>query len=457
MVGKPKEMSAWRLAIYGLPALPLAFLFVPLTALLPAFYAQELGISLNAVGGFLLVSRLFDVFIDPMLGRWSDNTHSRFGRRKPWIVIGVPITMVGAWLVFMPPLGATGVHLLLATSVIYLGASILGLAYSAWGAEIVDTYHGRSTVAGFREGANVLGIVIASAVPAITAASGHGIDRYTMSVMGWAVIIMTPLTVLVALTFIPEAAPTRKAATPWLKTITTVMRNKPFALICAAYFVMNIGASITNSTLIFFISHYLQQPEVIGPVLLGSFGSVLLGVPFWVYVSRRIGKHKAAGYSLLIAVCLSALLAFQLRPGDGWLFVGLMAVLGATSSAFLTLPLGIVGDIIDYDTLRTGESRGGLYFGVWSFFQNVSPALAIGITLPILHAFGFTATGENSPTALLALKVIYCLAPAPLFIAGALIFLRFPLDARRHGVIRKRLAIRQARLAAATASSEENP
>ena len=454
MVGKPKEMKPWRLAIYGLPALPLAFLFVPLTALLPAFYAQELGVGLNAVGVYLLASRLFDVVIDPVLGRWSDNTRSRFGRRKPWMVIGTPITMLGAWLVFMPPDGASGMHLLIATSVIYLGASILGLAYSAWGAEIVDTYHGRSTVAGFREGANVLGIVIASAVPAITATSGHGIDRYTMSVMGWAVIVMTPLTVLAALSFIPEAAPTRRAAMPLMQTLRTVMRNRPFVLICIAYFVMNIGASITNSTLIFFISHYLGQPEVIGPVLLASFGSVLLGVPFWVFISRRIGKHRAAGYSLLIAVCLSALLAFQLRPGDGWLFVALMSLLGATSAAFLTLPLGIVGDIIDYDTLRTGETRGGLYFGVWSFFQNVSPALAIGITLPLLDAFGFTATGENSPQALMALRVIYCLAPAPLFIIGAIVFLRFPLDAKRHAIIRKRLDLRRTRELAKLGATE---
>jgi Na+/melibiose symporter-like transporter len=319
----------------------------------------------------------------------------------------------------------------------------LGLAYSAWGAEIVESYHGRSRVAGFREGANVLGIVIASAVPAVTALSGHGIDRFTMGVMGWTVIIMTPLTVLASLLWVPEPKQPRQPATPWLKTMRTVLSNRPFAMLCIAYFVMNIGASITNSTLIFFISHYLGQPEVIGPVLLGSFGSVLLGVPFWVWMSRRIGKHRAAGYSLLIAVCLSGLLAMQLRPGDGWLFVALMAVLGVVSAAFLTLPLGIVGDIIDYDTLRTGASRGGLYFGVWSFFQNVSPALAIGVTLPVLHAFGFTATGENSPQALQALKYIYCLAPVPLFLVGALMFLRFPLDARRHGIIRRRLESRR--------------
>src|SRR5690606_32256930 len=104
---RPSDLPLWRLVIYGLPALPAAFLYVPLTTLLPAFYAQELGVSLSAVGGFMFASRIFDIVIDPMLGRWSDQTKSRWGRRKPFMVLATPITMVGAWLVFMPPEGAT--------------------------------------------------------------------------------------------------------------------------------------------------------------------------------------------------------------------------------------------------------------------------------------------------------------------------------------------------------------
>lgn len=440
-------MPIWRMTIYALPALPMAFLFVPLTALLPAFYAQELGISLSAVGGFLLVSRLFDMVIDPGLGRLSDITCTRWGRRKPWIVLATPICMLGAWLVFMPPAHANGVYLLLATGVIYLGASMLGLAHSAWGAEIVDSYYGRSKIAGFREGANVLGIVMASAVPAVTGLYGHAVDRFTMSVMGWIVIGMTPLTVWAALRFISEPAPAPRRSAPMLKTLATIFRNKPFRLLCAAYVVLNIGASVATATLIFFISHYLGQPQVIGPVLLASFGSVLLGVPIWVQISRRIGKHRAAGISLFIAITLSGVVAMQMRPGDGWLFVGLMGICGFTSAAFLTLPLGIMGDIIDYDTLKTGEARGGLFFGVWGFFQQISPAIAIGVTLPLLEQLGFSAKGHNTLQALHALKYIYCLGPIPFMLAGAFMFLAFPIDARRHGIIRRRLESRGARLA----------
>lgn len=448
-----REVSLWRLAIYGLPALPWSFLFVPLTAMLPAFYSQSVGVSLQDVGLWLLISRLLDVIINPALGRWSDHTQTRFGRRKPWMAIGVPITMLGAWLVFMPPERADGLYLFFATSVIYLGASILGLTHSAWGAELVESYHGRSKVAGFREGANVFGIIIASCVPAITATLGHGVDRFTMGAMGVVMMVLTPLTVGAAITFVPEPKALVQRATPWLATLGSLLKNRPFRLICLAYTVLYTGASVANTTLIFFISHYLGQPELIGPVLLASFGCVLLGVPIWVMISRRIGKHRAAAVSLIIAICLSSILAMQLRPGDGWLFVGLMGFLGVTSAAFLTLPLGMVGDIIDYDTLRTGHSRGGLYFGVWSFFQNVSPAIAIGITLPLLQSLGFRAQGDNTPAALEALKLVYCLGPLPFFLAGALMFLVFPLDARRHGIIRRRLETRRARAASSGEAS----
>jgi GPH family glycoside/pentoside/hexuronide:cation symporter len=171
-------------------------------------------------------------------------------------------------------------------------------------------------------------------------------------------------------------------------------------------------------------------------------------------VSRHIGKHRAAGVSLFIAMSLSGVVAMQMQPGDGWLFVGLMALCGVTSAAFLTLPLGIMGDIIDYDSLKTGESRGGLFFGVWAFFQQISPAIAIGITLPLLESLGFSAKGGNDAEALRALKYVYCLGPLPFMLAGAVMFMTFPIDARRHGIIRRRLDTRAARIRDAVRRSD---
>ena len=84
---------------------------------MPAYYASALHVSLTAVGGFLLVSRAFDVVLDPMIGKWSDSTRSRIGRRKIWMLIGSPLLMVGAYLLFMPPIAPSGWYLLIASFV----------------------------------------------------------------------------------------------------------------------------------------------------------------------------------------------------------------------------------------------------------------------------------------------------------------------------------------------------
>lgn len=446
--GKPshgEDMALWRMAIYGLPALPMAFLFIPVALMVPAFYAEQFGLSLSVVGFFLFISRAFDMLIDPALGRLSDVTQSRWGRRRPWMVIGAPIMMLGTALIFIPPDWANGVYLMIASMVIYFGASMLGLAYSAWGTEVVDTYYGRAKLAGFRETFNIVGILLAVSIPAITALYGHGVDRYTMSIMGWAAILMTPPAIWAALRWVPEppTMPKAPAEKPWWPTVREIFGNFAFRCLCTSLVLLSIGSSIASATLIFYISYYLGQPELIGPALLVSFIAVLLFVPVWVRISRKIGKHKAVAYSLFIAIVCSSGVAFQLRPGDGWLFVGLMAVLGAASSAFLTLPVSIMGDVIDYDTLKTGDQRGGIYFGIWAFAQQIAPAIAVGTVLPMLDWFGFSASPENSPEALNALRYVYCLVPLPFYVVGGVLLLWFPLDDRRHGIIRRRLETRR--------------
>jgi Na+/melibiose symporter-like transporter len=451
------ELSSWRMLAYALPALPVAFLYIPLPILIPAFYAQQLGLSLTAIGSFLFFARIFDFVIDPTLGRLSDKTRTRWGRRRPWIVAGAPIMMLGSALVFLPPENVNGWYLMLATMTIYLGASMLGLAYSAWGAEVVQTYHGRARLAGFREFTNLAGTLMAASVPAITAVWGHGIDRFTMSIVGWGVLILTPPAIFAALRWVPDAPASSgpaRAEPPLREMLAQVNRNVPFRILCISFVVLTIGMSVTNTALVFYITHYLQQPGLVGPVLGLSFLSVLIFVPIWVRISRKIGKHRAVAYSLLLGVSISSLCTFALQPGDGYWFLALMVVLGAASAAFLTLPVGIMGDVIDYDEMKNGEQRGGLFFGLWAFAQQIAPAFAIAATLPLLEWLGFNPAGHNTPGALQGLRYVYCFGPLPFYLIGALLLLRFPIDARRHGIIRRRLDSRKRRLAEFNALQE---
>jgi len=449
---KPGEkighVSNWRMTLYALPSIPIAFLFLPVAMMMPAYYASTLHVSLTAIGGFLLVSRGLDVVLDPMIGKWSDGTRSSIGRRKLWMLMGTPLLMTGAYILFMPPIAPSGWYLLLASFVIYAGGSTVGLPYSAWGTEIIETYHGRSRMAGFREAAGVIGSLLAACIPAITGYFGHGVDRFTMSLMGWAIIILTPLTVFIAISTVPEPPAREHREIRWLPAIADLLRNGPFRVLCGAYVMFNIGGSIAGATLIFFISDYLKMPTVVGVALLSSALTTVAAVPLWLWVSRRYGKHVAISVSLSIAMVIFAVVMPWIEPGERVLFVALMCVLGVASSGYVTLPLSIIGDVIDYDTLKHRLPRGGLYWGVWSFAQKVAPAFAIALTMPALKWLGFNPGGHNTPEALQALKYTFCFGAVPFMLAGAALLMFFPINSHRHAIIRRRIEARERRNAA---------
>jgi glycoside/pentoside/hexuronide:cation symporter, GPH family len=101
-------------------------------------------------------------------------------------------------------------------------------------------------------------------------------------------------------------------------------------------------------------------------------------------------------------------------------------------------PSAIVADAVDYDTFKTGRERYGLHFAVWSMTQKLVNAAAVGIALPALAFFGMDAK-TMSPQAIDATRLLYLLAPAPLFAVGAWLFWNFPITARRHAALRRRI------------------
>ena len=99
-------LSLPRLLAYALPAVPLAALTLPLYSFIPVFYAEALGVSLAAMGFALFAVRLIDAVNDPVIGHLADRFRFRFGRRRTWFALSLPLLMVGVWKLFWPPLDA---------------------------------------------------------------------------------------------------------------------------------------------------------------------------------------------------------------------------------------------------------------------------------------------------------------------------------------------------------------
>ena len=127
-------LSKTTIYAHGVVGLPLAVIGYPLAIWIPAHYSGGLGISLAAVGTILMLARLTDVIPDPLVGELSDRFRTRLGRRKPWMLAGMPVMMLGVYQLFIPPEGIGLIYFLIWLTVFFLGATMIALPHRAWGA-----------------------------------------------------------------------------------------------------------------------------------------------------------------------------------------------------------------------------------------------------------------------------------------------------------------------------------
>jgi len=481
-----RPLSKWVLASYAAPAAPLALVGLPMAVYLPAVYADAdgFGLTLGLVGLMITLSRLSDVITDPIIGLISDRTRTRWGRRKPFVLLGTPIYIVSIWLLFVPPFEFTDItmlgwtfnigypYLLLMVSIVYLGSTIKDLPYSAWGAELSRNYNERTLITSWREGFQVTGSLVSAFTPAIIFFLGYVKPTDAVYFLSLAVCIVMPLLVLNAVAFVPElpVIEHRTARLPVKETIRYVMRNRPFVRLIIIFGFSTIGSAMTNSLSFFFVKHVLLAGDLYGFYLAPYFVSQIIAIPLWFMLSRRIGKHRATmvaigWYALwacfipLIAIAPAAwFVAFEVPVLLGWLppdwlasvtahfegtdtgkflfFVLVMCLKGSAIGALSALPLAMAADVIDVDRAATGKQQAGAYFSIWSMVRKAAYALGITVGTGLAVAFGFDSLADprattNTAQSLFMLACLYSVVPALFkFVAMPLLW-NYPLTEKR--------------------------
>ncbi len=440
-------MNRRILLAYALPALAVAMPTLPIYIYLPSFYATEVGLGLTAAGTALLAARVFDTVTDPVAGYVSDRLRSRWGRRKPLIVVGAIIAGLSMLALVHPPTEAGFVYLLVSSLCLYAGWTLVVVPYTAWGAELTSGYNERSRITAAREGAMLIGILIASAIPVVAVSAGlvDG-EAEGLRVIAWsALIVGFPAFVWLALR-VPDATLVRPKLTRtvipgWREAVRTMRANKPFLRLFIAWFVNGLANGLPAVLFLLYMEHGLGIGENDRPqFILAYFLPGVLCVPLWIWLSGRFDKHRVWCAAMLIASAAFAVVPL-LGPGDTFYFLLVCVATGATLGADLALPPSMQADVVDYDRMRSGRDRTGMYFALWSVATKMALALSVGIAFPVLDLAGFDPVAEQ-PDAIWALVVIYALVPVVLKITAVAVVLTFPLGREKHDTIRKWLAKR---------------
>ncbi|MBM4243101.1 MAG: MFS transporter [Deltaproteobacteria bacterium] len=425
-----KPLSPSIVATFALPALPIAAMGLPIGVYLPPFYAGEMGLGLATVGTVFMLTRFWDVVTDPILGIVSDRWHTRWGRRKPWLVASVPIVMGSVMMIFMPSPPVTAAYLLGWMLVLYVGWTLLTLSHMSWGAELAPEYNERSRIQGYREVALILGMVLVLALPvAIERAAGGDVAATRIASMGWFVVILLPLTVALAVTLVPERPAHDAGHVAWRDTLSIVVRNAPLRRLLAADLLGGLSGGIVTSLFLFLAGDALKLAGASVLILVYLLAGVLF-IPFLLRVSFRLGKHRSLALSSLFN---AATIPFILLIPEGNLVAAVLCfvLLGVNVGAGPFLMRSIMADVADEDAVHSGSQRTGLFFSLLTMTNKIGSAVAVGIAYAALDVIGFVPGGENTTAAIAGLKAVYVWPACLLSIAVAAIVWAFPLDEAR--------------------------
>ena len=445
MLTHTRTLSVGQKAGWGLADMGIVVFVIVKQLLVLSFLTNYLNVPVGIAGLLTTSVLIFDIITDPIVGYLSDRTHSRWGRRVPWMVIGALILSGGIIGLFGVPqslslLGTiiwVGGFFALAT----VGFTMVAIPYGATAGEMTQDPKERSTMMGFRMAFASVGILLGGAV--IPQLAGGTRDGHFI-----AAIYVAPIIILSIWGSLWSTRTAPRILSPsargFLSTWLLVFRNKPFVILVCLYGIMTLAIALITAGLpfaaiylIFDSGNSLLSPASSALGILSLlfacfvFGSIL-SQAFWVWMSARLGKVRALIFGLVIYIILLVAIFISLPSVDIMLIAILFVVAGMTNGAYQQIPWAIYPDLMDITRSESGDAIEGAFSAIWLFGQKVANAIAPLILSLILALFGWRESGEGFtdqvPEALRALQNSITILPAfilALAILGLFYFSRY--------------------------------
>jgi len=438
------ERLSWvTLLSFGSVSMPVAMLALGLFMFLPTVYSTSSGISMQEVGLIIFATRLWDFVTDPLVGWLSDKTRSRFGRRIPWMTLAWLPLSISAYKLFLPPPGVGASYLAFWSFLMFLSGTSLFMPYTAMGAELSSSYHERSRIFAFRHMFAVAGTLTAALL--FWFANRQGVfspEADALKLIAWVGLALLPFALVATLLKAPESPrdeTRRREDIRWKDGVRVMFGNRTYLRILGCYLCNGVANALPVTLLFFFVRSVLEAPEWTPIILALYFAAAICGTPLWLFIARRLGKHKSWCIALLVAAGTLVFVPF-LGVGDVFWFLAIAIIVGITLGADLAMPAAMLADVVDQDILATGRQRTGIYFAVWAMAAKFAAAMAVGFSFPILDWAGYVPDMYNEAGALLVLSLLFGLCPVIFKLLALLFVWGYPLTAARQAEIRRAIA-----------------
>jgi GPH family glycoside/pentoside/hexuronide:cation symporter len=391
-------------------------------------------------GSMLFVGKIWDAVIDPLIGRFSDRTRSRMGRRRPWMLGGAVSIIFMMTLMFTNPhvqsQGLLAILVLIAYVLMVTAYSIINIPYGALTPELTKDYDERTTLNAFRMSFAVVGTFIGIlAMDPIRYA-------FTNPDQGWmaagaamaAIIAITALITVLTVKEPARAAEEAQEQQSFWKTYEAAVKNRPFMLVLFTYALHMMGTMIVQTALKYYFLYVYHNgdQEVLADkessqALAFFVVAALVFIPVWTLASKRIGKKLS--YNLGMGLFAAAVMAFFFfAPGrDLMVIYVIMAVAGIGYSTNYVMPYAIIPDAVELDYAEHGVRREGAFYGLFNFANQVGVAFALALNGWVLQGFGYVANEAQSTVSRLGIRLLVGPIAAAFVVIGIVVLSFYPI------------------------------
>ena len=457
-----------------------------------------LGVSPLLVGIAVVLNRVFDAVSDPLFGWLSDNTRSRFGRRRPYMLIGAVLAGLGLPIVVAvgPGWGYTHVFghnisnyfwFMLASSAVYLPlVSCFNMPYQSLGYELTPDYNERTIVfsyvniiktlpqLGLFFGGQFLTMSVwvgadrtnlpARLTQLFTTAAAWGkapegaspnilLGAQVFCVLCGVIMTLAGLTsfTLVRERYYGKVVEGKQAKISILETLWQTLQCRPFRIQVLMNLAYGLGLSMVGTLGFYDTIYYVCRGDVSAGARwnfwMGMGGMVLgaIGVPVFALVARYLGKRNALAVVFVSAICGFVASWWLYTPAVPWLQILSSGATAFVGSGFWTIWASMVADVVDYDELQNGRRREGSFAACNSWINKVAMAIGAGASFGLLGWIGFNAklAGQQTEHTLFMIRFLFAAIPIAGLCFAILALLRFPLTQARMAEIRAQLEARR--------------
>lgn len=392
--------------MWGFGGLADNFMFNTLTALGTLVYVDHFKLSPALAGLALGLPRIFDAITDPIIGNLSDNSKSRFGRRRPFMFVGVLGCVFLLPLLWTLPMTETAfspwyrnvpfLYIVVMGSLLALAYTFFVVPYTALGFELTPDYDERTRVVRWRMYIGLFGSLAAGWLFRLAADEywpDLGVGAFWVTVWVAAIVLVSGLIPVFGCK--EDLSIEEQEPISFFEAVRCTMGNRPFLILFIAYVTIIVALFSAQSIAPLLMQHYVFGGDA---VRLGNFQGALMTMGVVLsyasifligWISMRTSKRTAMVTGLVLAFAGTALGFFALDPRWPWLLfvTGFVSFLGLQGCWLMVDSM--TADICDDDELRTGRRREGMFSAVKGFALKAAQGLTFGVGGYMATAAGY--------------------------------------------------------------------